>query len=61
MSDTYLTIEDVAEKLQVSRRTVVRLIELGQLTVTRVASRVRIAPEDLHRYLASRRASRGEP
>ena len=46
-----LTIEDVADRLAVSTRTVRRLIEAGELAVHRIGRAVRIAEADLQSYL----------
>lgn len=45
----YYKIEEVAQILTVSRRTVYRLIEDGELPVVRVRRSVRIRREDLER------------
>jgi excisionase family DNA binding protein len=41
-----LTIKQVAESLQVSQRTVHRLIKDGRLKVVRIRGSVRVRPED---------------
>jgi excisionase family DNA binding protein len=46
-----LTVQDVAGCLKVSRRTVIRLIESGEITAHRVGQQLRIAEEDLQAYL----------
>jgi excisionase family DNA binding protein len=45
------TIEEAARYLRCSRRTIERLIERGELSTVRVASRRRIRLDELHRYL----------
>jgi excisionase family DNA binding protein len=50
-----LTIEQVAELLAVSERTVRRLLGRG-LPCIRVAGRVRFDPADVRRFLAARRS-----
>ena len=51
---TSLTLKEVAWRLRVSKRTVERLIEQGQLRAVRVSPRRRIVtPEDLAAYLAT--------
>ena len=50
------TIEEVAETLNVSSRTVRRLIESGALPVHRLGRLVRIADGDLATFLAASRS-----
>jgi excisionase family DNA binding protein len=50
-----LTFADVAEQLQVSLRTVRRLVDAGELAVIRIGRAVRIDPRDLERFLAGQR------
>lgn len=50
-SDRLLTVREVAERLQVSKATVYRLCEAGELDHVRVSNAVRVAPEALARYL----------
>ena len=50
------TIEEVAETLNVSSRTVRRLIESGALPVHRLGRLVRIADADLVTFLAASRS-----
>ena len=50
------TIEEVAETLNVSSRTVRRLIEFGALPVHRLGRLVRIADGDLVTFLAASRS-----
>jgi excisionase family DNA binding protein len=47
-----LTVESAAGLLSVSRRTVYRLIEAGDLAVTRIGKNVRLQRGSLDRYLA---------
>lgn len=47
----YLTIKQAAEKLQLSERSIARMIENG-LQVSRVGKAVRIKPADLELYLS---------
>jgi excisionase family DNA binding protein len=49
--DRLLTIEQVAERLAVARRTVFRLIERGELRVVRIGRATRIAESDLSEYI----------
>jgi len=55
--EIFFTIAEVAERLQVSRRTVHRWIKKGALIVHRVEGVVRIADRDLRAFLASHRES----
>jgi len=50
-----LTLDEVAEKLRVSRRTVERLVDAGRIRVLRVGRRVRVAETELETYVASLR------
>jgi excisionase family DNA binding protein len=45
----------VAERLDVSARTVRRLIAAGELPVHRIGRSVRVSADDLARFLAARR------
>ena len=47
----YLTVKQVAEKLQISERSVARMIDKGLNTV-KVGKSVRIKPSDLEQFLA---------
>jgi excisionase family DNA binding protein len=51
----FLTIEEVAERLGVSTRTVRRWIQSGQLVAHRVRQVVRIAPADFDAFLRQHR------
>lgn len=42
MTERLLTVDDVAELLQLSRSTIYRLISQGKLRSTRIASKVRV-------------------
>lgn len=55
MSQTHLTISQAADALGVSPRTVRREIDNGQITITKIASCIRIASADLHDYVQRRR------
>jgi excisionase family DNA binding protein len=46
-----LTIEQVAERLQVATITVRRLVEAGEMRVTRVGRQIRISESALQEYL----------
>jgi excisionase family DNA binding protein len=53
-----LTLDEVADKLRVSRRTVERLIAAGRIRPTRVGARTLVTEQELSAYVAaaSRRA-----
>ena len=48
-----LTIKDVAERLQVSGRTIHRLIDIGDLTVIRIGRSIRISEDALKAFLTA--------
>ncbi|NDR55663.1 MULTISPECIES: helix-turn-helix domain-containing protein [Aliiruegeria] len=48
-----LKVEQVAKELQLSVRTVRRLIEEGVIPVHRIGRSVRVSEDDLKRYIAS--------
>ena len=52
-----LTCGEVAEQLQMSERSVRRLVAAGALPVHRYGAAVRISSDDLARYLAGARQS----
>ncbi len=54
-----LSIDDVAGLLNVSRKTVYRLISRGELPAMRVGERLRFRPSEIHEYLERRRVRVG--
>lgn len=46
-----MTVKQVAEHLNVNPRTVLRLIERGDLKAIKVSSRWRVDPDDLRDYM----------
>jgi excisionase family DNA binding protein len=50
----FVTVNEVAEALRVSRMTVYRLIKQGDLPALRVGRGYRIREEDVHTYLNDR-------
>lgn len=50
-----MTKQDVSEYLQVSVRTIERLIASGELTAHGIAGKTRIHPDDLAAYLKNTR------
>ena len=54
------TIDEIAERLRVSRDTVRRLIERGELRAMKIGSQWRIAEEDLDAYVRRTTTSSAE-
>ncbi|MFI6168897.1 helix-turn-helix domain-containing protein [Nocardia sp. NPDC051052] len=54
---TYLTLEEVATRLRVSRRTVNNLVAAGQLSALRVQTRLRIDRDSFDRYVGAQQAA----
>lgn len=52
MTETYLTRKQVAERFNVSERTVDRWIKDGKLHPTRLGRTIRISEADIARFLA---------
>ena len=46
-----LTVVEVADRLNLSRKTIYRLIKAGELSVIRCGRSVRIPPKDLENYI----------
>lgn len=61
MTETLLTIEQVAERLTCSRRTVERLLSEGALPVVRVRRSPRVAASDVQAYLEADKARHSPP
>ena len=58
-----LTVQDVAQQLQVSPQCVYALIEAGRLATHRIGvgrGTIRVSQEDLSAYLATTREQKGE-
>lgn len=49
--DQLLTLQQVADRLQVSISTVRRLIDAGELRTVRIGRNLRVRPEDLRAYI----------
>ncbi|MFN0155521.1 MAG: helix-turn-helix domain-containing protein [Gaiella sp.] len=49
---TLLSVAALAEHLDVSTRTVWRLVAAGEIPTVRVGERIRFRPDDVERYLA---------
>jgi excisionase family DNA binding protein len=54
-AEPLLTVEQVAENLGCSVRSIRRMIDLGEFTVVRIGRLVRVDPGDLRRSIAARR------
>jgi excisionase family DNA binding protein len=50
-SDDYLTVDEIADKLRVSKMTIYRLIHAGELPSVRIGSSFRVTRANLARYL----------
>ena len=55
----FVTVFEVAQLMRVSKMTVYRLIQHGDLPAVRVGRGYRIREEDVHRYLNSRYTEAG--
>ena len=49
--DQLLTLQQVADRLQVSMSTVRRLVAAGRLKAVRIGRNLRVRPEDLSKYI----------
>lgn len=49
--DQLLTLQQVADRLQVSMSTVRRLVSAGKLKTVRIGRNLRVRPEDLAGYI----------
>jgi excisionase family DNA binding protein len=54
-----VTVNEVAQLMRVSKMTVYRLINQGDLPAVRIGRGYRIREEDVHRYLDSRYTEAG--
>lgn len=59
MAQELLTIQEVANKLKVSKYTVLRFIHKGKLEAVRVGGGYRVGSEALEQYIANNRTQRG--
>jgi excisionase family DNA binding protein len=55
----FATVNEVAELMRVSKMTVYRLINQGELPAVRIGRGFRIREEDVHTYLESRYTEAG--
>ena len=55
----FVTVNEVAQLMRVSKMTVYRLIKQGDLGAVRIGTGYRILEEDVHRYLDSRYTEAG--
>jgi excisionase family DNA binding protein len=58
MEEKYYTIQDVADRLKVSYRTVFRWVHAGDLPAYKLGQEWRITEEDLKAFLEARRTRR---
>lgn len=49
--DQLLTLQQVADRLQVSMSTVRRLVDAGKLKAIRIGRNLRVRPEDIAAYI----------
>jgi len=49
--DQLLTLQQVADRLQVSMSTVRRLVDAGDLKIVRIGRNLRVRPDDLRAYI----------
>ncbi|MDQ4004983.1 MAG: helix-turn-helix domain-containing protein, partial [Actinomycetota bacterium] len=50
----FVTVNEVAQQMRVSKMTIYRLIRHGDLPAVRIGRGYRVREEDVHRYLDSR-------
>jgi excisionase family DNA binding protein len=50
----FVTVNEVARLMRISKMTVYRMIQQGELPAVRIGRGYRIREEDVHRYLDSR-------
>ena len=50
-----LTLDQVADRLQVSRRTVERLVAAGRIRIVRIGRAIRVTERELEAYVAAQR------
>ena len=55
----FVTVNEVAQLMRVSKMTVYRLIKQGDLPAVRIGRGYRLREEDVHRYLDSRYTEAG--
>ena len=55
VEETYFTVDEIAERLKVSRMTVYRWIKAGQLGAYKIGGEFRITERDIERFLEARR------
>jgi excisionase family DNA binding protein len=60
VEETYYTLPEVAEKLKVSRRTVYRWVQAGELPAYKLGGEFRITERDLEQFLEERRTTKQE-
>lgn len=60
MADEYYTLEQVAKKLQVSERTIMREIKAGKIRAFKVGRALRFKPEAVQEYIEAQAVKPGE-
>ena len=50
----FLTVDDLADLLQLSRRTVLKLTRQGEIRCIRIGNRVRYDPDEVARWLKAK-------
>lgn len=53
-----LTLDEVAERLRVSRRTIERLVSAGRIRPSRIGRRILVTDQELEAYIGSLRGRR---
>ncbi len=61
VEETYYTLPEIAEKLKVSRRTVYRWVQAGELPAYKLGGEFRITERDLEKFLEARRIPKSDP
>ena len=61
VEDTYYTLQEVAEQLKVSYRTVYRWVRSGELSAYQLGQEWRITDKDLNQFLEARRTPKPNP
>ncbi len=57
MNKKWLTVEDIADELDINKMTVYRLLDAGAITSYRFGRLYRVKPEDLDAYVRDSRVS----
>lgn len=57
MNDPLLTVAEVAARWRVHRRTIVRMLDRGDLDGVRIGGQIRVRPESVDAYEAAHRTA----